>query len=483
MIKNRFALDAPLDQVRFGTLYTATDTDPAAAGPYRHIALWRLPDGIGKQRAALGALARDFVRVRQLSHPSIARVYHLDRDGETYFVTGELLDGETLRNVVDHLRPERLEPGEVDAILQTLGDALEYAHSHGVVHGEVGTSNVVVTMNHEVKLTNFLEASVTRSAPFPPKPADDVRGLASLAYELYTGVPLQRRSRPIRVPGLPRRRAKAIAAVLDQKPSRRDWSIAEFLEAAGLEGAVTGTAAETPRRASGWGRRAAVPLAALAAAAIAAYVVGGKTGMLGEGVTRFETWSADMIGRFTAPAARPSTTAGLAEAAPSPEPSSTGASEPAAERPNLAVPIVLRPNAAPPAPRPEPAEPPENDANPRTAPEEPALSFATANVTAHEGQSAVTIDIVRSGDTSGSAAVVWWTSDGTAHARDDYASFGRRIERFAPGETVRRLYIPIAADSVPEPDEYFEVHLGSKPEGGRLGRITTAKVTLIDDDL
>jgi hypothetical protein len=87
---------------------------------------------------------------------------------------------------------------------------------------------------------------------------------------------------------------------------------------------------------------------------------------------------------------------------------------------------------------------------------------------------------VRSGDLSREVDVGWWTSPGTADEDDDYAG-GRRMVTLPPGETVERLLIPIVNDGTREADEVFTVHL-SRPRNGATGKVTSTRVTLLDDD-
>ncbi|HET7131583.1 MAG TPA: Calx-beta domain-containing protein, partial [Gammaproteobacteria bacterium] len=119
--------------------------------------------------------------------------------------------------------------------------------------------------------------------------------------------------------------------------------------------------------------------------------------------------------------------------------------------------------------------------SPPPAPKPPVLSFAAASIKAREGQSMLTLDIVRTGG-DGPASVVWWTTDDTAHAREDYASFGKRVERFAPEDNGRRIIIPIVSDSLREATEHFQVHIAPASDGTRIGAIDTVEVTLLDDD-
>jgi hypothetical protein len=93
----------------------------------------------------------------------------------------------------------------------------------------------------------------------------------------------------------------------------------------------------------------------------------------------------------------------------------------------------------------------------------------------------VAIDLVRSGDSTREASVVWWTTADTAHEEEDYATAGKRVATFTPGTTVERVLIPIVNDAVRESDEAFTVHL-SRPRGGVAGTVTATRVTLHDDD-
>ncbi len=86
-----------------------------------------------------------------------------------------------------HLLPERLDVSEADDVVRAIGSALVYAHEHGVAHGDVRAENVLVTMDRRFVLTNFLARRVAKVAARAAAATDDVRGLARLAAELYTG--------------------------------------------------------------------------------------------------------------------------------------------------------------------------------------------------------------------------------------------------------------------------------------------------------
>jgi hypothetical protein len=94
-----------------------------------------------------------------------------------------------------------------------------------------------------------------------------------------------------------------------------------------------------------------------------------------------------------------------------------------------------------------------------------------------EGDVAARIVIRRSGDLSGAAEISWWTADGTAVADRDFADLGARVERFAPGEASRTVFVPLTNDAAPEPARSFTVLLG-------LAGVTVdeLRVDILDDD-
>jgi hypothetical protein len=116
------------------------------------------------------------------------------------------------------------------------------------------------------------------------------------------------------------------------------------------------------------------------------------------------------------------------------------------------------------------------------APTASVVSLDVRAIAAGENHTAVAIDVVRTGDANRTAAATWWTTPATAKAYDDYASFGTTMLEFAPGETVRRVLIPLVDDGVREPDETFTVHLAARPQSAMPGPVMQTRVTVYDDD-
>jgi serine/threonine protein kinase len=92
---------------------------------------------------------------RRLNHPRIQR--HLNRGEErsTEYLVLEYLPGRTLRAVMKEYAPELLPTGEVLHILLQVGEALAYAHEHGVIHRDIKPENIMLLENGNIKVCDF----------------------------------------------------------------------------------------------------------------------------------------------------------------------------------------------------------------------------------------------------------------------------------------------------------------------------------------
>jgi alpha-tubulin suppressor-like RCC1 family protein/subtilisin family serine protease len=115
------------------------------------------------------------------------------------------------------------------------------------------------------------------------------------------------------------------------------------------------------------------------------------------------------------------------------------------------------------------------------------VEFGAAGFTADEATRSASVNITRTGDTSGTALIRLITLDdpaavpcnvstGTAYARCDYATTVAQVE-FAPGETERSVSIPLFDDAYAEPDEAVELFLDF-PFGATVGRQDHATLTI-----
>jgi hypothetical protein len=431
-----------------------------------------LPPHVTASRSRLAELQREFTRLRALEHPHIARLIELGSNGSQYFVRGERLAGETLRVVLQHLFPERVDIAEADEIVLAIGAALSYAHAQGVVHGDVRAEHVLVTMDRRFVLTDFLARRLDKNAGAALKPIHDVRGLARLAAELYTGATSSAGLRGADCTNVPPARVTAIREVLDGAAQDAPQTIAEFLAVAELP--FAGAAARPPSftrqiALNRWGPPATAAI--IAAAVIVASFRASETGALQE----LQQRGLDALG-IAAPASE--------QAAPLPAPLPAADAVPEAGAPRVAPSTEpeIRPAAEPPAfPASPPAQAPARDAQVAAADDPAVLSMAAARVAAREDNSVVAIEVLRSGDTTGEAAVRWSTEPDTAQEDDDYASAGAQTVTFSAGATVGRVLIPLVNDGLPESNEAFTVQL-EHPRNAVSGALTATRVTLVDDD-
>jgi serine/threonine-protein kinase len=125
-----------------------------------------------------------------LNHPNVVAVFDWGEEPDPYLVM-ELVDGQSLRDV---LRARRvLPPQEVADIGTQVADALEHAHAHGVIHRDVKPSNLLVTHDGTVKVSDFgISKSVSSDALTEPGGVIGTPGY--LAPEQAAGLPTDART-------------------------------------------------------------------------------------------------------------------------------------------------------------------------------------------------------------------------------------------------------------------------------------------------
>jgi serine/threonine protein kinase len=517
VLRRRYRIVAEVGHGGTGTVFEAIDD-------------YRLDLPTTDLRVAIKVLStveqqREFQHLQLLSHANIVRVHEFDRDGGIDFFTMEFLSGVPLGKLLTARNGTLLPRPYALAIIRDVGDALAYAHSRGIVHGDLNPQEIFITNDGEMRVLGF-GASHALLEGRSPDVRDDVFAFSCVAYMLMSGrhpfpqhTALEarlRRLRPSRPAGLTGRQWQALRAGLHWERAKRPSDVGEWLESFGVHTAAARLPPLSAMLRTSPPRKRHLILKTAAAALLVVLIAAGywvitdevspahaEAGWDSRVKSALSGIGAALVRLMPARSLKPIVTEPAPIAADLPPPP-TSPTPPTPPTP----PISPAPRVAPAPPRTS-ATPAMRGAPIRVAravgsaalpvaasaapvasvPPPPATSKGAANVgPVRIEMAADTIDLPatetaahvivrRKGNARGDSRFTWWTESGTAKPGVDFVAVTPHSESFPDGGNTLTLNVPVTDTPRSQPKSFYVV-IGPAETGASLGQRTLTMVTI-----
>ena len=147
-LAERYRLEGRIGQGGMAVVYAGIDTVLR-----RRVAIKVLRPELAADKDFVARFYTEAQHAAKLSHPNIVNIYDVGREGESYFIVMELVEGATLAEMIES--DTRLpEPVAIDFAAQ-ICSGLAYAHRQGLLHRDVKPANILVTKDDVVKISDF----------------------------------------------------------------------------------------------------------------------------------------------------------------------------------------------------------------------------------------------------------------------------------------------------------------------------------------
>ena len=140
-----------------GEIYRARDTRLK-----RDVAIKILPEKLLKDASAVERFMREAYAASALNHPNILTIYDIGEFEKIRFIATEFVEGETIR---ERLKSKKLTVKETLDIAIQIANALEAAHSAGIVHRDIKPENIMLRTDGYVKILDFGIAKLLEREP------------------------------------------------------------------------------------------------------------------------------------------------------------------------------------------------------------------------------------------------------------------------------------------------------------------------------
>jgi len=147
-LSDRYRLEGRIGQGGMAIVYAGMDTVLR-----RRVAIKMLRDHLAADADFVARFYSEAQHAAKLSHPNIVSIYDVGREGDSYYIVMELVDGATLGEMLEN--GTRLPEGVAIDFGAQICNGLSYAHRQGLLHRDIKPANILVTKDDVVKLSDF----------------------------------------------------------------------------------------------------------------------------------------------------------------------------------------------------------------------------------------------------------------------------------------------------------------------------------------
>jgi serine/threonine-protein kinase len=147
-LSDRYRLDTRIGQGGMAVVYSGIDTVLR-----RRVAIKVLRPELAADADFVARFYTEAQHAAKLTHPNIVNIYDVGKEGESYFIVMELVEGATLAEMIENDR--RLPEAVAIDFAAQICSGLAYAHRQGLLHRDVKPANVLVTKDDVVKISDF----------------------------------------------------------------------------------------------------------------------------------------------------------------------------------------------------------------------------------------------------------------------------------------------------------------------------------------